>query len=76
MVSLNRLERVLQAQAAQGKPVNEMMHNLAGIYEIRFLTVLEETGDIVIAGPAGAWEVNDQGRPVNIENGQTCASAG
>lgn len=70
MVSLTRLERAAQLAVAQGNQVDEMMQNMAGIYEIKFLTVFPETGDIVIAGPAGNWEMNDQGRPVNVATGK------
>lgn len=70
MVSLTRLERAAQLAVAQGNRVDEMMQNMAGIYEIKFLTVFPETGDIVIAGPAGNWEMNDQGRPVNVATGK------
>ncbi|MEL7497019.1 MAG: DUF1598 domain-containing protein [Planctomycetota bacterium] len=70
MVSLTRLERAAQLAMARGDKLNEMMHNMAGIYEIKFVTVFPESGDVVIAGPAGDWEMNDQGRPVNVDTGK------
>lgn len=70
MVSLTRLERAAQVSAARNLPIPPMMQNMAGLYEIKFLTVFPETGDIVIAGPAGDWEMNDQGRPVNVDTGK------
>lgn len=70
MVSLTRLEKAAQLLAAQGKPITESMQNLGGIYEIKYLMMYPESGDIVIAGPAGAWEPGAGNRPVNNETGQ------
>ena len=69
-ISLTRLEKTAQVLAAQGKPIDRGMRNLAGIYEIKYLMMFPETGDIVIAGPAGPWELNEENRPVNIETGK------
>ena len=69
-ISLTRLEKAAQTLAAQGKPVDDTMRNLAGIYEIRYLMLFPETNDIVIAGPAGPWKLNEEQRPVNIETGK------
>jgi hypothetical protein len=69
-VSLTRLEKAAQLLAAQGKPLDENMLNLAGIYEIKYLMMYPETGDIVIAGPAGPWKRDDQNRPMNVETGK------
>ena len=64
-VSLNRLEKQAQLLAAQGKPIDDVMQNLAGIYEIRYLMFVPETNDVIIAGPAGNWQKDDEGRIVN-----------
>ena len=64
-VSLNRLEKQAQLLAAQGKPIGEVMQNLAGIYEISYLMFVPETNDIIIAGPAGNWQKDSEGRVVN-----------
>lgn len=69
-ISLTRLEKAAQTLAAQGKPVDATMRNMAGIYEIKYLMMFPETGDIVIAGPAGPWEMNEENRPVNAETGK------
>jgi len=67
MVSLTRLEKAAQVLAAQGRPITESMQNLGGIYEIKHLMMYPDSGDVVIAGPAGAWKSGPDGRPVNIE---------
>ncbi len=64
-VSLTRLEREVQLLHAQGKSPTEAMQNLAGITRIQYVLVYPETGDIVIAGPAGDWQQNAEGRVVN-----------
>ena len=65
-VSLNRLERALQMQRAEGKVPDASMLNLAGIYRIEYVLVYPETGDVVIAGPAGPWQRDTEGRNVNV----------
>lgn len=68
-ISLVKLERAAQLLVAQGQPVSEEMSNLAGLYEIKYLIAYPETNDLVIAGPAGPWERNEEGRAVNVETG-------
>ena len=70
-ISLTRLEREVQLLHAQGKKSDDAMQNLAGLQRIQFVLVYPETGDIVLAGPAGEWRpdgdgrmVDDKGRPV------------
>jgi hypothetical protein len=69
-VSLTRLERMSQLAAAEGRPPTEAMRYLAGLYEIRYVLVYPDTGDIVIAGPAGAWHFDNEGRAVNSDTGR------
>lgn len=69
-VSLNRLERETQLLAATGRDPNEAMANLAGLYAIEYVFVYPESGDVVLAGPAGPWHRNDEGRLVNIVTGR------
>ena len=69
-VSIARLEKAVHILAARGQRPDQTMLNLAGIYEIKYLMVMPETGDIVIAGPAGPFENDVDGRPVNTETGK------
>ena len=69
-VSLTRLEREVQLLAAQGLPPDEAMHHLAGLYDIHYLLVYPDTGDIVLAGPAGDWKTSGEGRVVNVRTGR------
>ena len=66
-VSLTRLEKEIQMLWADGRAPDEAMLNLAGMTEVKYLLVYPETGDIVIAGPAGDWKTNAEGRVVNAK---------
>jgi hypothetical protein len=69
-VSVTRLERHLQARAALGLPADESMLTLAGLQKIQYVFVYPETRDIVIAGPAGNWTTDVEGRPLSMETGR------
>ena len=69
-ISLSRLERAVQIQAAAGKAPNEAMRNLAGITKIQFVFVYPDSGDLVLAGPAGDWRAETEGRVVSSESGR------
>ena len=69
-VSLNRLEKQIQLRWLQGQQPTSAMRYLAGIYEVQYLLVYPETGDIVIAGPAGPWQTSVEGRTVNADSGK------
>lgn len=69
-ISLVKLERAAQLLAARGEAIPAEMKNLAGIYEIRYLIAQPESNDVLIAGPAGPWEFNDEGRAINMESGK------
>jgi len=64
-VSLVRLQRELERLRIQGKSPDEVMRNMAGIYQVRYVLVYPEQGDLVIAGPAGPWKEDLDGRIVN-----------
>ncbi len=69
-VSLTRLERAAQLLTAQGHPLDESMLNLAGLYSITHLIFYPETGDVVIAGPAGPWDFDAHHRPIHRQSGK------
>ena len=69
-VSLTRLEKQIQLRWLQGLEPTAAMRHLAGIYEVKYLLVYPETGDLVIAGPAGPWQQSADGRRVNVQTGK------
>ncbi|MBI1903640.1 MAG: DUF1598 domain-containing protein, partial [Planctomycetia bacterium] len=66
-VSLTRLERAVQIQLAAGQPLDEEMQLLAGLHKIEYVLVYPETGDVVLAGPAGDWRRDEENRLINAE---------
>jgi len=69
-ISLNRLEKAVQLKLAAGGRIDESMRTLAGLQRVQFVLVYPETGDLVLAGPAGAWHVDRAGRRVSTETGR------
>jgi len=70
MVSLPRLEKHVQLRLAAGKPPTEDMQVMAGLRRIKYVFVYPESGDIVLAGPAGDWVVNEENRVVSLDTGE------
>jgi hypothetical protein len=70
MVSLPRLEKQIQLRLAAGQPPTEAMQFLAGLSRIRYVFVYPESGDLVLAGPAGDWTPGPEGAVVNSLTGQ------
>jgi hypothetical protein len=69
-VSLTRLEKHVQLRLAAGRPLDDEMLNLAGLEKIKYVLVYPETGDLVLAGPAGPWRIDDEGRHVSQKSGR------
>jgi hypothetical protein len=69
-ISLTRLEREAQLLAAAGRSPDEAMQTLAGLIRIKYILVYPESGDIVLAGPAGDWRRDAEGRFVDAEKGR------
>lgn len=69
-ISLPRLEREIQVRLAEGHPLDEDMLVLAGLQRIKYVLVYPETGDLVLAGPAGDWKSDRENRYVSIETGR------
>jgi hypothetical protein len=73
-VSLTRLERQVQLLHALGRQPDEAMQTLAGLQRIKYIFFYPETGDIVLAGPAGDWRHDADGRVVDAEKGRPVVS--
>ncbi len=61
-VSLSRLEREISRRQAAHQRLDPAMLTLAGLQRVRYVFAYPETGDIVLAGPAGDWFVDKDGR--------------
>ena len=66
-VSLSRLEREIARRQAERKPLDVEMLTLAGLQRVRYVFVYPESGDLVLAGPAGDWRVDADGRIVSAQ---------
>ena len=69
-VSLSRLERHVQLLRSAGRGPDETMRMLAGLQRIEYVMVYPQSGDLVIAGPAGPWRRDASGRPVGRNSGR------
>ena len=68
-VSLPRLERAIAARQAAHEPLEPAMLTLAGLQRIEFVVVYPDSGDLVLAGPAGDWRA-EQGALVSVDTGE------
>ncbi|MCA9230947.1 MAG: DUF1598 domain-containing protein [Planctomycetales bacterium] len=68
-VSLNKLESAIARRQQQHLPLPPEMLTLAGLQRLQYVMVYPETADLVIAGPAGDWQVGPDGRIVSTETG-------
>ena len=59
----------MQRLWAFGKRPDVTMRALAGLRRVQYLLVYPETRDVVIAGPAGEWTTDGEGRLVGVEDG-------
>jgi hypothetical protein len=69
-ISLSRLDREIQLRRVAGKPLDDEMHVLAGLQRIRYVLIYPETGDLVLAGPAGDWTLDRENRLVGADSGR------
>ena len=69
-ISLPRLEQSIRLLAAIGIGPSEAMRNLAGMTRIEYILVYPETGDLVLAGPAGDWRKDEDGSIVSVDGGK------
>jgi hypothetical protein len=69
-VSLTRLEKQIQLRMAAGRRPTDEMLALAGLEKIKYVMVYPETGDLVLAGPAGDWKPDGEGRLVSQVTGR------
>jgi hypothetical protein len=69
-VSLPRLEREIVRRQDAHQPLDLALLTLAGLQRVRYVFVYPETGDVVLAGPAGDWRVHPLGHIVSADTGR------
>jgi len=68
-ISLRRLDALLAQHASQNKPLTPDMLYLAGLQRVEYVFAYPELGDLVLAGPAEGWTVDDAGNVVGANSG-------
>jgi hypothetical protein len=66
-VSLPRLEREIALRQKAKRPLELSMLTLAGLRRVQYVFVYPESGDVVLAGPAGDWFVDENGRILSTD---------
>ncbi len=69
-VSLPRLEAAIHQRQQLHQPLAPEMLTLAGLQRIKYVLIFPESGDLVLAGPAGDWQAERDGRLLSMETGQ------
>ena len=69
-VSLSRLEAAIARQQRRHEPMDPAVATLAGLQRITHVIVYPETGDLVLAGPAGDWRAGLGSSMVSTEMGR------
>jgi len=70
MVSLRGLEAALiEARENKVDVLPEEVRYLAGLQRVEYIFVYPETNDIVLAGPAEGWKLNDKNDVVGVTSG-------
>jgi hypothetical protein len=69
-VSLNRLEQAVAKKLADGQSPSDEMRYLAGLTRLEYVFFYPETRDIVIAGPAEGFVLDEFGRPLGLASGR------
>jgi hypothetical protein len=65
-VSLKQIEAALAKARKDHKPIPEEVQFLAGLQRVRYVFVYPEQHDIVLAGPAEGWKMDDLGNIVGL----------
>jgi hypothetical protein len=63
-ISLRRLDALIAQLINQNKPLPSELLYLAGLQRIEYVFAYPDQSDVVLAGPAGGWTVDDAGNVV------------
>jgi Protein of unknown function (DUF1598) len=69
-VSLKRLEAEAARAQLSGEPIADAVRFMAGLTRVRYVLVYPEEHDVVLAGPAEGWRVDQRGSVVGAASGQ------
>lgn len=69
-ISLRAIDEALAAIVSGGKRLPDDLRFLAGLQRVEYVLVYPERKDIVLAGYAEGWKVDDRGNMVGAKNGR------
>src|SRR5688572_5754507 len=69
-ISLRRLSTAIDEHRQKREPLTDALQNLAGLTRVQFIFVYADQQDIVLAGPAEGWRIDDRGNVVGQTTGQ------
>ncbi len=69
MVSLKNLDAAIEGTLKNGKVLPDEIKYLAGLQRVQYVFVYPEEKDVVIAGPAEGWKLNEAGIIVGSTSG-------
>jgi uncharacterized protein DUF1598 len=67
-ISLRRLDALMARHVSQNKPLSSDVLYLAGLQRVTYVFAYPESNDIVLAGPADGWTVDDAGNVVGTNS--------
>ncbi len=67
-ISLRRLDTLLAEHVSQNKPLPSDMLCLAGLQRVEYVFAYPDFNDLVLAGPAEGWTVDDAGNVVGANS--------
>ncbi|HEY2760166.1 MAG TPA: DUF1598 domain-containing protein, partial [Pirellulales bacterium] len=70
MISLKKLEATIEQYAKDKQPLPDDVKYLAGLERVQYVFVYPEQHDVVLAGPAGGWKLNENGDVVGSTTGR------
>jgi hypothetical protein len=70
MISLRALDGALAQLVKEDQPIPDEMRYLAGLQRVQYIFVDTDNRDIVLAGPAEGWKVDDLGNVVGMTTGR------
>jgi hypothetical protein len=68
-ISLRRLDALIAQHVSRGESLTPDMLHLAGLQRVEHLFAYPELGDVVLAGPAEGWTVDDAGNVLGASTG-------
>lgn len=70
MVSLVGLEKALAELVKLKKPIPEDVALLAGLQRVEYVFALPDKSDIILAGPAESWRIDERGVAMGVTSGR------